>query len=92
MSLFDIIKYPIDIRFRLEDLERIPSNILDEWWKELCESYKDTCLLSTFFKIEEYGNTVDRMTFYVSGVNENYWNEYALKALQRRIQEHDLQP
>ena len=34
MSLFDVIAYPIDIRFRLEDLERIPSNILWEWAKE----------------------------------------------------------
>ena len=34
MSLFDVIRWPIDERFLLEDLERIPNKILIKWWKE----------------------------------------------------------
>lgn len=34
MSLFDAIKYPIDTRFREEDLEHIPLTILHAWVKE----------------------------------------------------------
>ena len=32
MSLFDVIKYPIDERFSVEDLDRIPKHILIDWW------------------------------------------------------------
>jgi hypothetical protein len=34
MSLFDVIRYPIDSRFRVEDLERIPADVLREWYRE----------------------------------------------------------
>jgi hypothetical protein len=34
MSLFDVIKYPITGEFEVEDLERIPVYILNEWWHD----------------------------------------------------------
>lgn len=32
MTIFTAIKYPIDINFRTEDLERIPTSVLWCWW------------------------------------------------------------
>jgi len=32
MSLFDVIRYPIDIQFQLESLDAIPYRIVRDWW------------------------------------------------------------
>jgi hypothetical protein len=32
MSLFTTLRYPIDINFRIEDLNRMPSSVLALWW------------------------------------------------------------
>lgn len=32
MSLFDVIRYPIDRCFRTDHLESLPPHILKEWW------------------------------------------------------------
>ena len=82
MSLFDIIKYPIDIRFRLEDLKRIPSKVLWIWCKEdLCI---DPMLSSPKAILSYFYSYAPIMTG-----NRMQWLEVQLKALQRRIQEHD---
>ena len=85
MSLFDVIAYPIDDRFLLEDLERIPSIIL---WKWCSEDLDIDPMLS---------NPTSIYSFMNGGINmkSNIWYEFterSLKALQRRIKEHDLQP
>lgn len=82
MSLFDIIKYPIDIRFRLEDLERIPSNILWIWAKE--DLGMDP-IISCPINLHSYVNNGKVWFDNIWVGNRKVW----LKALQRRIIEHD---
>ena len=33
MTLLHIIKYPITVDFKQEDLERMPAELLIDWWK-----------------------------------------------------------
>lgn len=32
MNIFTAIKYPVDEDFRIEDLKRIPTRVLEAWW------------------------------------------------------------
>ena len=82
MSLFDIIKYPIDIRFQSEDLKRIPSIILWEWAKE--DLGMDP-IISRPINLHSYVNNGKIWFDNIWIGNRKVW----LKALQRRIQEHD---
>jgi len=89
MSLFDVIRYPIDVNFRLEDLEHIPSNILNEWWDEVVEyrSKTESDLATALMKYWR-GSVID-MDFYLRFNTNRGWKKYALKVLQRRLKEND---
>jgi hypothetical protein len=90
MSLFDIIRYPIDINFRLEDLERIPCNILDEWWRELVEYRKKDQVGWNKSWMTFRGETTQSKHSYMENISADDWKEHALQALQRRLKENDL--
>ena len=32
MNTFNVLRYPVDRRFAVEDLQRLPNDILQEWW------------------------------------------------------------
>lgn len=32
MNAFNVLKYPVDERFVVEDLQRLPNDMLQEWW------------------------------------------------------------
>ena len=93
MSLFDVIRYPVNKDFTVEDLERIPFPLLIEWWTELIEyssihhgifymSRMKRCMerhIDSAFWMSQCMKTTDLPKF----------KKYALEALQRRLNEHD---
>ena len=89
MSLFDVIKYPIDISFRLEDLERIPSDILKEWWKECIEIRNELWENNDGLWLMIRGSSTKGIHEYFQCEHTIGLHERALKALQRRLNEHD---
>lgn len=89
MSLFDVLRYPLDINFTVEDLNRIPCSILNEWWDGLIELHK----LSTFGGVAGMMYNPDylvaRMSFYMNVCAKDERKAYALKVLQHRLKEYD---
>ena len=89
MSLFDVIRYPIDINFRLEDLERIPSKILTDWWSE-CVDIRDRMIGDIYHSwMVSCGETAHHMSAFMNNISDTELREAALKALQRRLREYN---
>ena len=32
MNAFNVLKYPVDEEFKVEDLQRLPNDMLRDWW------------------------------------------------------------
>lgn len=90
MSLFDVIRYPIDINFRVEDLDRIPTKLLQSWWYDVVEN-KSAHFPSGLQQIIEWGEIG---TYFISDYLRNTndalkWRDYALEDLKRRIRNYE---
>jgi len=81
MSLFDTIRYPITIVFRIEDLQRIPNDILWDWIK------KDLKVEMIPHPNQVYRHMVGIHNFIK--VAPTSYRETQLKSLQRRIEEYE---
>lgn len=79
MSLFDVIKYPIDINYRVEDLQRIPEAILNNWW------------IGSFYKLYGGNNRARipaepiRISMYMKNSTRKYIREIMLRRLKQDI-------
>jgi hypothetical protein len=89
MSLFDVIRYPINESFLEEDLARIPSIILNDWWKEFIEHKKKMMPGYTGVWMSHHISSPKNMSRYMRMTGEQWYHEYALKDLQRRLKEYD---
>lgn len=89
MSLFDVLRYPVNKDFTVEDLERIPFPLLTEWWNELILYREEHHGFFYVKRMKRYIDSAYRMSYYMKGNNLPKFKEYALEALQRRLNEHD---
>lgn len=81
MSLFDSIKYPIDTRFREEDLEHIPLTILHAWVKE------DLNIDNLYWTVKMLPAYIETACLFYGGNKE--FRIQALKKLRDRILEYE---
>lgn len=86
MSLFDVLRYPIDERYRLDDLQRIPWHILDAWWKEVAHR-RGAEPAERFCGMSLYGQSIIEMEFYIH--YHSAWPKYALEMLRLKIEEYE---
>ena len=81
MALFDVLRYSIDIDFKEEDLNRIPIEILNDWWiVDLGYGYN---------LYSGYPSPGSRISERMRIVSTYERKEYLLLMLKKRIQEYD---
>ena len=84
MSIFDVVKYPIDERFEQADLRRIPPRALSAWW------YGDVMKVARWrsFALGYSPNPDDiyTMTCFMTADNARFLPAMA-RMLRRRIEE-----
>ena len=84
MSIFDVIKYPVDENFEVEDLRRIPPKALSAWW------YGDIMKISRFrtfaFGYSPNPDDIVSMVSYLSAEDAKFLPAMA-KMLRKRIEE-----
>lgn len=85
MSLFDVVRYPIDERFEPEDLSRIPQRALHDWW------YLDIMKVSRFRAIAlGYGPQaadIYTMTVHMRHPEETQYLPAMARMLRKRIEQ-----
>lgn len=81
MSLFDVIRYPINNLLQFEDLNRIPHPIIRKW---IDNDFGDS-LFSHFYT----GEATHSILFYLQLQVSILEQDRLLKCLQRRIEEYD---
>lgn len=81
MSLFDVIRYPINYQFHFEDLDRIPRPIIHKW---IDDDFEDK--LFSHFNRERATHSI---FFYLQLQISIIKRDRLLKCLQKRIKEYD---
>lgn len=79
-NIFNLIKYPVTIRFEKEILEALPPPVLEYWWAEFIHKHSGGNL--------KYGRipaTPDRLHQYLNHSTSMKARGWALKLLRARI-------
>ena len=84
MSLFDVIKCRIDENYLLEDLRRIPQQILCDWCRE--ELGTDSMLSAPTWIHEHMKLTAH---YYNGGMFQAHYRRRYLDSLRKRIREYE---
>ena len=88
MSLFDVIRYPIDNRFLIEDLERIPVEILNECWDEISEErahLRDNKVNPNMSK----DLLIEHRSYYATHIMSSWWSNELLERIKARIKAYE---
>ena len=84
MSIFDVIKYPINEEFELEDLKRIPAPALVNWW------FDDIMKIQRFRQIatgySAHPEDIARMAIYITAEEAKYLTPM-VQLLRKRIEQ-----
>ena len=90
MSLFDLIRYPVDIDFIPEDLDRLPKEVLLKWWGEMADdivaSRRPT--YSYQYLMQNVAASTGRMHGYFIHRKKEF-REDSLKKLKQIIEDHE---
>jgi len=79
-NIFNLIKYPVTIRFEREILEALPPLVLDYWWEEFIQKYSGGNP-----KYSRIPPTADRLHQYLNHSTSMKARGWALKLLRARI-------
>lgn len=90
MSIFSILKYPVTEKYNVEDLSRLPPELLNQWWYDLCYNAKNTNIRSIKRKIiSGVPSEPFRIHEYMNNNMSKVARKYFLKILHSRIFEID---